>query len=141
VIVELDVNSLYATAMSTLRISKGKLREMITEQQKLIFDSYSTFIVEVYIESLTTKHWSRFKACNIYVIDNIAYQDLIQYQEAEMKILRGICLNDSSTDNNTVIKSLLDKKAKSSDADEIRVIKNQINFIHGLLLMSRKLKK
>jgi hypothetical protein len=57
-----------------------------------------------------------------------------------MKILRG-SWNDYATDTNTVIKTLLDAKAKSSDADEIRTIKNQINFIHGVLLMKDNIKK
>jgi hypothetical protein len=46
-IVELDVNDLYAIAMTTLRILKGKPREIITQLEKISLDSYSAFIVEV----------------------------------------------------------------------------------------------
>jgi hypothetical protein len=83
---------------------------------------------------------SRFKVDNTYLIDNIVYQDLITFQEAKIKNIRGICLDDYITGNNNVIKTLLDKKAKSSYTDQIRVIKNQINFIYGLLLMKDELK-
>jgi hypothetical protein len=44
------------------------------QQQNLLLESYSSFIIEVEIESLITKHSSRFKARKAYVIDNIAYQ-------------------------------------------------------------------
>jgi hypothetical protein len=44
------------------------------------------------------------------------------------------------TDYNNSIKTLLNIKAKSSDINQIMAIKNQINFIHSLLLMKDKLK-
>jgi hypothetical protein len=58
-----------------------------------------------------------------------------------LEIIRGIYWEDYITDTNNVIKTLLDRKAKSSDADEIRNMISQINFINGLLLMKDKLKK
>jgi hypothetical protein len=56
-------------------------------------------------------------------------------------MIKWIYCDDYLTDNNDVIKTLLEKKAKSSDIDQKMVIKNQINFIHSLLLMKDKLKK
>jgi hypothetical protein len=61
-----------------------------TQTEKIGSDDYSIFIVEVEIKSLKTKHWSRFKEVSIYVINNIACRVLIRYQDAKMKVIRGI---------------------------------------------------
>jgi hypothetical protein len=45
------------------------------------------------------------------------------------------------TDNNQILQDLLYIKFHSNDTDEIRKLKNQINFIHCLLLTKNKLKK
>jgi hypothetical protein len=97
--------------------------------------------IEINIEIEITKHWFQFKAGTNNVIDNIVYQDLIRYQDVEMKIIRGIYLDEDKTGNNLMFKIGLDSKAKLSDIDGIRVIKNQFTFIHDLLLMKDKLKK
>jgi hypothetical protein len=57
-----------------------------------------------------------------------------------MKIIKGISWDEYITDNRIVMKILLDRKTKSSDTYQIMAIKNQINFIHDLLLMKDKLK-
>jgi t-SNARE complex subunit (syntaxin) len=44
-------------------------------------------------------------------------------------------------DNNVVLKNLLAIKSQTDNIDEIRKIKNQINFIHSLLLTKDKVKK
>jgi hypothetical protein len=58
-----------------------------------------------------------------------------------MKVVKWICCDEYIADNTDVIKTLLEWKAKSSDADPIKAVKYQINFIQGLLLMKDKLKK
>jgi hypothetical protein len=45
--VELNVNSLYATAMTTIRISKGKPKEINTEPRNSGFNNYSAFILKL----------------------------------------------------------------------------------------------
>jgi hypothetical protein len=91
-IVELDVNSLYEYAIINIDIVKGKPKiiteNIITEIQNI---NNITFIAEVKIEYLKEKYWfNRFKADNIYTIDNIPYEDLINFQDAKIKILKGI---------------------------------------------------
>jgi hypothetical protein len=85
-IVELDVNSLYGTAMTKIKVVMSK--------PKVIFDNnlmrLAALKVFVDIESLIEKCWSRFKVDNRYPIDNIAYFDLIQYQNAKLKVICGI---------------------------------------------------
>jgi hypothetical protein len=44
-------------------------------------------------------------------------------------------------DNNEVLRNLLAIKSQTDNIDEILKIKNQINFIHGLLLTKDKIKK
>jgi hypothetical protein len=89
-VVELDVNGLYAFAMTQLRIPKGKPKVME------IFDGIvddtrdNTFISKVEILYVIEKQWSRFKKYNVYTIDNITYKDLIKYQDAKIKIISGI---------------------------------------------------
>jgi hypothetical protein len=77
---------------------------------------------------------------NSSVIDSMTYLDLIGHQNANIKRIRGIFWDKYRTDNNDVIKTLLDTKTKSSDSDQIRAINSQINFMHALLLMKDKLK-
>jgi hypothetical protein len=45
--VELDVNSLYATAMTTIRIPKGKPKEINIEPRNSGFNNYSAFILKL----------------------------------------------------------------------------------------------
>jgi hypothetical protein len=108
--VELDVNSLYSTAMTTIRIPKGKPRDINTETLNSGFNRSSAFFIEVVIGSLIPKHYSRFKVCSRYVIDNIVYQDLITYQNAKIKIIRGIYWEENTIDTADIIKTLLDRK-------------------------------
>jgi hypothetical protein len=136
--------------MINVDIVKGKSK-IITENIKEniinnINNTNITFIAQVKIEYLKEKYWSnKFKADNIYTIDNIAYEDLINFQDAKIKILKGIYW-DNSDNNKTVnasdiILNLLDKKYNSLDKIEIKNIKNTINYVHGLLLLKDKLKK
>jgi hypothetical protein len=80
--------------MINIDIVKGKPK-IITEN--IISDIQNinnniTFITEVKIEYLKEKYWSKFKAdsTTTYIIDNIAYEDLINFQDAKIKILKGI---------------------------------------------------
>jgi hypothetical protein len=50
----------------------------------------NTFIIKVEILDFIEKHWSRFKKGNVYTIDNITYKDLIEYQNAKIKIISGV---------------------------------------------------
>jgi hypothetical protein len=86
-IVELDVNSLYAFVMTQLRIPNGKPK-WINGIIDGIIDC--TFISKVEILDVIEKPWSRFKKGNVYTIDKIIYKDLIQYQNAKIKIIAGI---------------------------------------------------
>jgi hypothetical protein len=58
-----------------------------------------------------------------------------------MKILNGIYLNSGYIDNTKIITDLLMVRTISTDINQIKAIKNQINFIHGLLIMKDILKK
>jgi hypothetical protein len=78
-----------------------------TKQQELLGDNYSAFIIEVEIESLIVKHWFRFKASNTYIIDNIAYQDLMRYQYAKMTIADDICWDSGYIDNTNIVFALI----------------------------------
>jgi hypothetical protein len=84
--VELDINGLYAFAMTKLRIPKGKPNVI------KIFDDIMdyTFIIKVEILDIIEKQLSRFKKDNVYTIDNITYKDLIIYQDSKIKIISGI---------------------------------------------------
>jgi hypothetical protein len=138
-IVELDVNGLYAFSMTQLRIPKGKPKWI-----NGLFDDIMdyTFIIKVEILDVIEKQWSRFKKDNVYTIDNITYKDLSKYQDAKIKIISGIYWESMEyIDNNDVLNNLLAIKSQINDADEIRKIKNQINFIHGFLLTKDKIKK
>jgi hypothetical protein len=141
-IVELDVNGLYAFAMTQLQIPRGKPKVME------IFDGViddildNTFIIKVEILDVIEKPWSKFKKDMLCTIDNITYKDLIEYHNAKMKIIDGIFWDEGYIDNsNDVLNNLLAIKSQINDVDEIHKIKNQINFVHGLLLTKDKLKK
>jgi hypothetical protein len=59
-----------------------------------------------------------------------------------MKIISGIFWNEGYIDNNIdALNNLLTIKSQINDVDEIHKIKNQINFVHGLLLTKDKIKK
>jgi hypothetical protein len=47
-IVELDVNRLYGTSMTTIKIPKGKPREIITNTGKVCVDEYYTTKQQIY---------------------------------------------------------------------------------------------
>jgi hypothetical protein len=129
--VELDVNGLLAFAMSNLRIPKCKPK--VINDNNIIDDVDNTFIIKFEIFDIIEKHWSRFKKGNTYTIDNITYKDLIEFQNAKIKIISGIYWESMEyIDNNEVLRNLLAIKSQINDADEIRKIKNQINFFHGL---------
>jgi hypothetical protein len=104
-------------------------------------DSCSIFIIEVEMESLISKHWSRFKVVGTFVIYIIVHHDLTSYQDTSLKIIREIYCDQCEIDHIGIIKHLFDRKIASSDVDQIRYIKNQVNFIHGWLLLKDKLKK
>jgi hypothetical protein len=77
----------YMHAMTQLRIPKGKPKVL----NGIIDDIIGcTFIITVEILDVIEKIWSRFKKSNVYIIDNITYKDLIQYQDAKIKIITGI---------------------------------------------------
>jgi hypothetical protein len=106
-----------------------------------LLDSYSILINEIDIESFITKRWSRFKTDIRYVIDSISYQDVKEYQNSKIKIVKGIYLYEYITENKDIIKTLLDINVKSSDINQIKAIKNQIDYVHGIILMKGKLKE
>jgi hypothetical protein len=59
-----------------------------------------------------------------------------------MSIISGIYWEGYIDNSNDVLNNLLATKSQiNDDLDEIHKIKNQINFIHGLLLTADKLKK
>ncbi|GMO12696.1 MAG: hypothetical protein Ta2E_01200 [Mycoplasmoidaceae bacterium] len=74
-------------------------------------------------------------------MDNIAYYDLIQYQNAKLNVIRGIYWDEGVIDNNNFINELLERKIKTEAIDETKNIKRQINYLHDLLLMKDKLKR
>jgi hypothetical protein len=67
----------------------------------------STFIIPVEIIDIIEKHWSRIKKGNIYTIDNIIYNDFIQYQYATIKIINGIYWESEYIESNEVLRNLL----------------------------------
>jgi hypothetical protein len=136
-VVYLDVNGFYAFAMAQLRIPKGKPRVIEDDN---ITDENNTFIIKVEILDVVEKPSSRFKKDNVYIIDNITYNDFIQYQNVKIKIISSIYWNEGYIDNNEIRRNLLSIITKSENVNEIRQIKNQINFIHVLLLTKDKLK-
>jgi hypothetical protein len=101
----------------------------------------NTFIIKVEILDIIEKQWSRFKKDNVYTIDTLTDNDLIQCQNAKIKIISGVYWDAEYVDNNEVLKDLLAIKSQINDINEIRKIKNQINFVHGLLLTKDKIKK
>jgi hypothetical protein len=66
---------------------------------------------------------------------------LIVHQDVKLKIIRGIYWDEGINDNDFIISNLLVKKYSTDDENEIKNIKNDINYIHRLLLMKDKLKK
>jgi hypothetical protein len=119
-VVELDVNGLYPFAMTPLRIPNGK--PMMIEDSNII-DENNTFIIKVEILAIVEKPWSRFKKDDVYTIDNITYCDLLQYQNARIKIISSVYWDADYVDNNEVVNNLLAIKSQINDIDEIRKIK------------------
>jgi hypothetical protein len=119
---------------------KPKMIDNVNDIDYLVIHS-TAFIIEVDIISINEKHWSRFKQNKRYVIDDITYYDLIVYHIAKLKIIRGIYWDEGIFDNDFIISDLLVRKFNLDDVNEIKNIKNDINYIHGLLLMKDKLKK
>jgi hypothetical protein len=71
-VVELDVNGLYAFAMTQLQIPKGKpkiINGLIDDLNGI--NICCTFFIKVEILDSIEKPWSRFKKDNVYTIDNI----------------------------------------------------------------------
>jgi hypothetical protein len=91
--------------------------------------------------SIKEKHWLRFKENNRYVLDDITYYDLIVYQEAKLKIIKGIYGDEGINSNDYIISDLLVRKYNRDNVNEIKNIKNDIHYIHGLLQLKDKLKK
>jgi hypothetical protein len=102
-----------------------------------------TFIINVEKLDIIEKHWSRFQGDNVYTIENFLYNDLIQSQNTKIKIINGIyCDGDEGyIDNIQVLRDLLEIKSHSDNFDEIRKIKNQINFIQDPKLTKDKRKR
>jgi hypothetical protein len=72
-----------------------------------------TFIIKIEILDVIEKQWSRFKKDNVYTIDNITYKDLIEYQDAKIKIITGIFWDEGYIDNsNDVLNNLLTSKSQ-----------------------------
>jgi hypothetical protein len=83
-----------------------------------------TFMAQVKIEYFKEKYWSnRFKVDTPYVIDNIAYSDLINFQDAKIKIFKDIYWDETNGINvssaSDIILNLLDKKYNSIDKNDI----------------------
>jgi hypothetical protein len=125
--------------MTQLQIPKGKPKIFKGNINDIL---NSTFIIGVEILNVIEKPWSRFKKDMLCTIDNITYKDLIEYQNAKMKIISGIFCDEGYINNNIdVLNNLLTIKSQINDVDEIYKIKKQINFVHGLLLTKDKIKK
>jgi hypothetical protein len=120
--------------------AKPKIIDDINDIDYLIIHS-TAFIIEVDIISINEKHWYRFKENNKYVIDDTIYYDLTIYQEAKIKIISCMYLDEGITGNDSFISDLLVRKYNTDNVNEIKNIKNDFNYIHGLLLMKDKLKK
>jgi hypothetical protein len=59
-----------------------------------------------------------------------------------MKILRGIYWNEDVINNSHIIIDLVKKKSQEViSEEEIKDMKNKINFVYGLLRMKEKLKR
>jgi hypothetical protein len=126
--------------MIQLKIPKGKPKWINDNNIDDIMNC--TFIIKVEILDIIEKYWSKFKKDNVYTIDNITYKDLIEYQDVKIKIISGIFWAEGYIDDsNDVLNNLLAIKSEINDVEEIRKIKNQINFVHGLLLTKDKIKK
>jgi hypothetical protein len=78
--------------MINIDIIKGKSRiineNIISDIQNI--NNNIPFIAEVKLGNLKEKYYSRFKVDNTYIIENKAYEDLIRFQDAKIKILKGI---------------------------------------------------
>jgi hypothetical protein len=110
-LVELDVNSLYACAMTKLYPvkRKPKIIDDINDIDNLLIHS-AAFIIEVNIISINEKYWSRFDQNKRYVIDDITCIYLIVYQEEKIKIIRGIYWDESIIGNDYIIFRFVSKK-------------------------------
>jgi hypothetical protein len=104
-------------------------------------DSYNAFTIVVEIESIIEKDWSPFKAGDTSIIGNIAFQNLIWYKYAKIKIVLDYYCNYFNFDNTEIVSNLLMWKIGSNHINQIKAIKNQVNFFHDLLLMKDKRKK
>jgi hypothetical protein len=91
--------------MTQLRIPKGKSKVV----NGIIDDIMNcTFIINFEILAFIEKCWSRFKKDMLYTIDSITYKDLIEYQDAKIKIISDIYWDEGYFDNtNDVLKNLL----------------------------------
>jgi hypothetical protein len=94
--------------------------------------SYSAFIIQVEIEPGIIKHLSWFKGDKTYIIGNITSQDLIQNQDAKMKVIRRISKDEYTIDNTDIVKLDKIKKSCHQIINQTNVIKNQIDFTYGL---------
>jgi hypothetical protein len=96
-------------------------------------------IITVEIIDLIEKQWSRFKQGKMYTIDNITYNDLIQYQYAKIKIINGIYWNSDYIDNIQLIKNLY--KEKSMLTILVISIKSRIKLIMFTAFFLQKIRK
>jgi hypothetical protein len=80
---KLLLNANYPTQPKKVGLNDSSLQHL-----NRVLDSYSASIVEVEIESRITQPWSQFKGFYRYIIDNIAYQKLIRYHDAKIKIVK-----------------------------------------------------
>jgi hypothetical protein len=89
--------------MINIDIIKGKPK-VITENIISNIQNNIIFIAEVKIEYLKEKYWFNkfFKLDNIYIIDNITYSDLINFQDAKINIIKGIYWDENNVSENDV---------------------------------------
>jgi hypothetical protein len=92
--------------MTQLRIPKGKPKWIngIIGDNNIDDILDCMFIISVEILDVIEKCWSRFKKDNVYTIDTITYKDLIEYQDAKIKIISGIYWDEGYIDNNDELK-------------------------------------
>jgi hypothetical protein len=61
-------------------------------------------MIKIEILDIIEKQWSGFKKGNVYTMDNITYKDLIQFQDAKIKIISGIYWESMDyIDNNQIL--------------------------------------
>ena len=136
----LDINKLYGYSMTKCYIPAGK-PIIIPSTFKPSEDQ--TFVVEVEIVSIDEKRWSKdFVKGSIHKLDNIMYYNLIRYQNATFKIIRGIYWPNPDKDYHIrkVATNILNKIAVEDDEKKKKTLKNTLNQVWGMLLSKNDFK-